>query len=41
MVKESSAKIVLRFNKEEGMEDLRSEAKLHCNHFLEVRHLFY
>ncbi len=32
----SSVKMVLGFNKEKGMEDLRIEPKLHCNHFLEV-----
>jgi len=41
MVKESSVKMMLRFNKEEGMEDLRIEPKLYCNHFLRVWHMFY
>jgi hypothetical protein len=41
VVNESSVKSVLGFNKEEGMEDLKIETKPHCNHFLEVWHLFY
>jgi hypothetical protein len=36
----SSVKTVLRYNKEKGVEDLGIEPKLHCNHFLEVWHLF-
>ncbi len=39
-MKESSVETVLGFNKEEVMEDLKIEPKLHCNHFLEVWHLF-
>jgi hypothetical protein len=35
-MKESSVEIVLRFSKEEGVEDLKIEPKIHCNHFLEV-----
>jgi hypothetical protein len=41
MVKESSVKMMLGFNKEEGMEDLKLEPKLYYNHLLEVWHLFY
>jgi hypothetical protein len=40
VVEESSVEIVLRFSKENGVEDLGIEPKLHCNHFLEVWHLF-
>jgi len=39
-VKENNVKMVLGFGKEEGMENLRIEPKLHYNHFLEVQHLF-
>jgi hypothetical protein len=34
-VKESNVEMVLGFNEEEGMEDLRIEPKLDYNHFLE------
>jgi hypothetical protein len=40
-VEVSSVELVLRFNKEKRVEDLGIEPKLHCNHFLEVWHLFY
>ena len=39
-MKENNVKMVLGFGKEEGMENLRIEPKLHSNHFLEVWHLF-
>jgi len=39
-MKKSSVETVLGFSKEEEFEDLRIEPKLHCNHFLEVWHLF-
>ncbi len=40
-MKENNVEMVLRFSKEEGVEDLKIEPKLYCNHFLEVWHLFY
>jgi hypothetical protein len=39
-MKKSNVKTMLRFNEEEGVEDLRIEPKLHCNYLLEVWHLF-
>jgi hypothetical protein len=35
-MKENNVEIMLRFSKEEGVEDLRIEPILHCNYFLEV-----
>jgi hypothetical protein len=40
-VDESSVDTVLGFSKEKGVENLGIESKLHCNHFLEVWHLFF
>ncbi len=40
VVEENSVEMVLTFSKEKGVEDLGIEPKLHCNHFLEVWHLF-
>jgi hypothetical protein len=40
-MKESNVETMLRFSMEEGVEVLRIEPKLHCNYFLEVRHLSY
>jgi hypothetical protein len=37
-MKENNVEIVLRSDKDEGVEYLRIESKLHCNHFLEVWH---
>jgi hypothetical protein len=39
-MKESSVEMVLGFNNEDKVEDLKIEPKLHCNHFVEVWHLF-
>ncbi len=37
---ENNVKIVFGFSEEEGAEDFKIKPKLHCNHFLEVWHLF-
>jgi hypothetical protein len=39
-MKENYVEMVLGFRKEEGVEDFKIERKLHCNHFLEVWHMF-
>ncbi len=39
-MEDSSVDMLLGFRKEKGVVDLKIESKLHCNHFLEVWHLF-
>ncbi len=40
-MEESSLETMLGFSKKKGMENLRIEPELHCDHFLEVWHFFF
>ncbi len=40
-MKENNVETMLGFSKKKGMENLKIEPELHCDHFLEVWHFLF